>query len=126
LPESRHQSRYHPSYTAPVVSASVRRDAQELDNNGEANIRSISRQRPVQFYMPYRRGRTPSPVGLTERGFQGLYGGRENGDEEQNWAQGVRFNNAEISLWGSRDDRNDGRNLRETPEPEDWRVGRRD
>ena len=60
-------------------------------------------------------------MGLMTGGFQGLYGGRENGDEEQNWAEGVRFNNAGVRLWGLRDVRDDGRSMRETPEPEDWR-----
>ena len=58
-------------------------------------------------------------------GFQGLYGGRENGDEEHSWAEGIRFNNAEVRLWGVRDARNDGTSMRLTPEPEEWRVGRR-
>lgn len=39
-------------------------------------------------------------------------------------AEGVRFSYAETRLWGMRDARNDGQSLRETPEPEDWRVGR--
>lgn len=68
-------------------------------------------------------GRTNSPVGLRTRGFEGLYGGRENGDEEQNWADGVRFDNVGVRLWGLRDARNDGRSMRETPEPEEWRAG---
>lgn len=68
--------------------------------------------------------RSRSPVGLLNGGFRGLYGGRENGNEEQNWVDGVRFNNAEVRLWGVRDARDDGRGLRETPERELWRVGR--
>lgn len=69
--------------------------------------------------------RGTSPIGMLQAGFRGLYGGRENGDEEQNWGEGVRFNNAETRLWGSRDARNDSsRSLRETPEPEDIRIGR--
>jgi len=66
--------------------------------------------------------RSDSPVGLLEAGFRGLYGGRENGDEEQDWVDGVRFSNAEVRLWGLRDARGDGRSLRETPEREDWRI----
>jgi len=58
---------------------------------------------------------------LTAEGFQGLYGGRENGDEEQNWTEGVRFNNAEVRLWRVRAERDDRRNMRETPEAEDRR-----
>jgi hypothetical protein len=53
-----------------------------------------------------------------------LYGGRENGDDEQNWVQGVRFNSAETRIWSSRGVANEG--MRDTPEPEDWRIGRRE
>lgn len=121
LPEARHQSRYHPSMTAPVArshSISVYRPTRPNDH--EPNRRQLS------FASPSRRGieRPNSPVGLRTRGFEGLYGGRENGDEEQNWADGVRFNGAGVRLWGLRDARNDGRSMRETPEPEEWRVGR--
>lgn len=63
---------------------------------------------------------------MQQEGFRGLYGGRENSDEEQSWIEGVRFNNADSRVWGERDARNDERGLRETPEPDDWRVGRRD
>jgi hypothetical protein len=76
-------------------------------------------------WRSFRGRRAASPVGMMQDGFRGLYGGRENGDEELNWVEGVQFHNAETRLWGARDARNDDRNLRETPEPEDWRVGRR-
>lgn len=70
------------------------------------------------------RDRTASPAGLQNHGFQGLYGGRENGDEEQQWADGVRFSNAEVRLWGLRDAVGDGRTLVDTPEREEWPIGR--
>src|ERR1035441_9066211 len=41
----------------------------------------------------------PARGGLIEGDFQGLYGGRENGDDEQNWVEGVRFNSAETRTW---------------------------
>ena len=63
-------------------------------------------------------------MGLQNAGFRGLYGGRENGDEEQSWIDGVRFSNAEVRLWGLRDSAGDGPMLRDTPESEAWRVGR--
>jgi hypothetical protein len=44
--------------------------------------------------------RSDSPLGLLSAGFQGLYGGRENGDDEQNWTDGLRANNAAMRLWG--------------------------
>jgi len=59
-------------------------------------------------------------------GFQGLYGGSENGNDEQRWVDGVRFSNAEVRLWGLGDARSDERSMNETPEREDWRVSRRD
>lgn len=125
LPESRHQSRYHPSYTAPVTRAAARR-ARHVDSvNGEGLQQSLPRQRQVPLYTPLRDGQSASPVGLVQGGFQGLYGGRENGDEERIWVEGVRFNNAETRLWGSRDAQNEGGSLRRTPEPDEWRVGRR-
>ncbi|KAL2069736.1 hypothetical protein VTL71DRAFT_14415 [Oculimacula yallundae] len=125
LPESRHQSRYHPSYTAPVTRAAARRGLSvDTDDTGTLQ-QSLPRQRRLPIYTPLRGGRSASPIGLEQGGFQGLYGGRENGDEEQSWVEGVRFNNAETRLWGTRDVQNDGGSLRQTPEPDDWRVGRR-
>lgn len=128
LPEARHRSRYHASYTAPVTRNAARRDTSSNNiTSGTGSRGSVRRQAP--FYTPVRVGRpgrrTDSPTGMRDEGFEGLYGGRENGDEEQNWVEGVRFNNAETRLWGARDARNDAEALRETPEPEDWRVGRR-
>ncbi|CAL3962399.1 unnamed protein product [Diplocarpon coronariae] len=125
LPESRHQSRYHASYTAPVTRAAARRGTPINHGDGEG-LPSVPRQRHVPSYTPLRGGRSTSPLGLTQSGFEGLYGGRENGDEEQNWVEGVRFNHAETRLWGSRDGQNEGGSLRETPEPDEWRVGRRE
>jgi hypothetical protein len=131
LPESRHRSMYHPSYTAPVPRAVARRDTYQdnviIPQRGPQRASPVRQQRRVlrRNMRSIRGGRAASPVGMMQEGFRGLYGGRENGDEEQNWVDGVRFNNAETRLWGTRDSQNDSRNLRETPEPEDWRVGRR-
>ena len=122
LPEARHQSRFHPAYTAPVRRVRPRADRIE---SGLIEIPSL--ERVQQLSTPLRRGtgRSGSPTGMSQSGFAGLYGGRENSDEEHHWAEGVRFSYAETRLWGVRDARNDGASLRETPEPEDWRVGRR-
>jgi hypothetical protein len=68
--------------------------------------------------------RTASPVGLSREGFEGLYGGRENGDEQMNWAEGVRYNHSYVDIYRSRNAGNDNRNLRATPSPERIRVGR--
>jgi hypothetical protein len=118
LPESRHQSRFHFSYTAPITRAAARL----------GTVSGASRERRVRrtIATPSRaRGnRSGSPVGLQSDGFRGLYGGRENGDEEQSWINGVRFSNAEVRLWGVRDGAGDGGHLRNTPEREEWRIGR--
>ncbi|KUJ23025.1 uncharacterized protein LY89DRAFT_727811 [Mollisia scopiformis] len=124
LPEARHQSRYHASYTAPVTRNAARIAVSSISSTHRVGSRGPDRQHAL--YTPVRAARRPdSPSGMRDEGFEGLYGGRENGDEEQLWVEGVRFNNAETRLWGERDARNNGGALRETPEPEDWRVGRR-
>jgi hypothetical protein len=117
MPEAQHKSRFHPSYTAPVAGPPTMPDSDSIGRTGESRTRT----RLVSFATPSRRGvgRINSPVGLSTGGFQGLYGGRENGDEEQNWAEGVRFNNAEVRLWGLGDARNDTGTTRETLEPEE-------
>jgi len=94
-------------------------------SRGDASRRSTRRQ--LSFATPSRRqlSRSDSPSGLRSVGFEGLYGGRENGDEEQNWSDGITSNNAGVRLWSLRDARDDGRSMRDTPEPEDWRAIRR-
>ncbi|PBP17904.1 hypothetical protein BUE80_DR011254 [Diplocarpon rosae] len=69
LPESRHQSRYHPSYTAPVTRAAARRGTPINNGDGEG-LQSVPRQRHVPFYTPLRGGRSTSPLGLTQSGFE--------------------------------------------------------
>lgn len=116
LPESRHQSRYHPAYTAPIPRVA---DAFRIGTR-DVVPRPFRAQVPT---TPSRRSRV-SPAGLQRPGFRGLYGGIENGDDEQSWVEGVRFSNAEVRLWGLRDAAGDGRTLGDTPEREEWRVGR--
>lgn len=61
---------------------------------------------------------------MVTEGFHGLYGGRENGDNEREWTAGIMRNQeAELRLLGLREARRDGMSLRETPEREDWRTG---
>ncbi len=67
-------------------------------------------------------GRPHSPIGLRSEGFQGLYGGRENGDDEQNWTDGVALNNTGTRFVGGRRTTSEERSFRETPEREDWRT----
>ena len=114
LHEARHRSRYHPSYTAPVTRYS---------GIFASNYNGLPLHRSPAPTTPSRRPRV-SPVGLQSAGFQGLYGGRENGDDQQSWVDGVRFGNAEVRLWGMTDGAGDGRTLGDTPEREEWRIGR--
>ncbi|RDL37220.1 uncharacterized protein BP5553_04653 [Venustampulla echinocandica] len=123
LPEARHQSRFHPSFTTPA------RGGSSIGTINYDGAGPEQRERPVRPLSgtPSRRGvgRSDSPMGMLSRGFHGLYGGRENDDDERSWAEGISHDNAEIRLWGLRDARNDGRSLNETPEREDWRAGLR-
>jgi hypothetical protein len=81
LPEAQHQSRFHPSYTAPV-----RRVGPGADRINSRDREAPSQDRARQLSTPLRRpaGRSASPIGMSRDGFAGLYGGRENGDEERN------------------------------------------
>jgi hypothetical protein len=94
LPEARHQSRFHPSYTAPTGG--------RMDSPGPA--RSTTGRR--------RRTRSDSPVGMDTPGFQGLYGGQENTDDE------VIFNRAAQRLWELGSARRHGRSMSNTPDRE--------
>ena len=81
LPEAQHQSRFHPSYTAPV-----RRAAPHAAGINSTDRVGPSQDRARQLSTPLRRpaGRSASPIGMSRDGFAGLYGGRENRDEERN------------------------------------------
>jgi hypothetical protein len=123
LPESRHRSRFHPSWTAPTNRTWQSRLSRPSGHHDGAGS-EISEPAVDIFATPPRirgPGRSDSPDGMTGSGFQGLYGGQENGDDERSWLEGVRFDNVEIRLWGLRDARTDGRILHNTPEREDWR-----
>ncbi|KAH8601370.1 hypothetical protein B0O99DRAFT_589419 [Bisporella sp. PMI_857] len=129
LPEARHQSRFHPSYTAPVERA-LARYQRYSNSHGDGAVDSVN---PTQSHEAFPEITTPSrrsrrrydiPLGMSERGFQGLYGGQENGDDEESWFNSIRFNNAGVRLWGVRDAGTDGQELRVTPEREDWRASR--
>jgi hypothetical protein len=76
LPEARHRSRLHGSYTAPVTR---------------------SRQRPTYEPEAIRgiRGRAQSPSGLDMPGFRGLYGGVENADDILLYQESSRFHESE-------------------------------
>lgn len=65
LPEARHQSRLPESYTAPVGRFRTVQAANRTPSNPQR--------------LRHRRG--PSPMGMRTQGFEGLYGGRENGDD---------------------------------------------
>lgn len=65
LPESRHQSRFHGAYTAPA---------------GREGRRQIDNDTPTTRHRGRQRER--SPLGMSLPGFQGLYGGSENVEED--------------------------------------------
>ncbi|KAL2195666.1 hypothetical protein P885DRAFT_70290 [Corynascus similis CBS 632.67] len=67
LPEARHQSRLHGSYTAPA-----RRTSPEPVQTRTTRPRRVLGHR-----------RMPSPLGLQSPGFRGLYGGTENRDDAE-------------------------------------------
>ncbi|POR35004.1 Uncharacterized protein TPAR_04787 [Tolypocladium paradoxum] len=74
LPESRHQSRVDGTTAVPadrLTRPQVRVSAPEQSQQTHSPVRRLASSR-----------RGDSPVGLTTPGFQGLYGGIENTDEE--------------------------------------------
>ena len=94
LPEARHQSRFHPSYTAPA--------------SGRAES-----PRPSRSELTRRHGtRSDSQTGMETPGFQGLYGGQEN------IADDVMFDRAAQRLWALSSARRHGRSMSNTPDRE--------
>ncbi|KAM0149957.1 hypothetical protein ACHAQE_009179 [Botrytis cinerea] len=111
LPEARHQSRYHPSYTAPTTRSMGRLGSILSEHGASTPARPSdpfyqdSSQRWMYVTDARRaRQRSGSPAGMSDDGFRGLYGGRENGDDEQSWIDGVRARNAEMRNWQTRSD----------------------
>ncbi|TGO26507.1 hypothetical protein BPAE_0058g00250 [Botrytis paeoniae] len=111
LPEARHQSRYHPSYTAPTTRSMGRLRNILTEHGASTPVRlsdpfhQDSSQRWMYVTDARRtRQRSGSPAGMSDDGFRGLYGGRENGDDEQSWIDGVRARNAEMRNWQARSD----------------------
>ncbi|KAG9243488.1 hypothetical protein BJ878DRAFT_481067 [Calycina marina] len=82
LPEARHRSRYHPSYTAPVRSVRQRLRSWSIPFTDGASEPYASPEPRILFHAsttPTRRGgRYGIDSGLTSEGFEGLYGGLEN------------------------------------------------
>ncbi len=74
LPESRHRSRYHPSYTAP--------------GDGRLGHPRVIQGPPSTRYL----GRSGN-AGMNTPGVEGLFGGQENSDDE------VMFDRASRRLW---------------------------
>lgn len=97
LPESRHQSRFHPAYTAPV-------------SRMVGNPDTLRSARSVQTSR--HDARSDSPRGILTPGFEGLYGGQENADDDQ------LFDRAARRLWALVSSRRDGRSMSQTPERE--------
>ncbi|ESZ95072.1 hypothetical protein SBOR_4527 [Sclerotinia borealis F-4128] len=109
LPEARHQSRYHPSYTVPTNRSMARLRGLITDpgvgtpTRPSEPIHQYSAQRQMhETDARWTRRRSDSPTGMSDGGFEGLYGGRENGDEQMSWLDGVRARNAEMRTWQNR------------------------
>lgn len=102
LPESRHRSRFHPSFTMPTRRpGSPSRWARPSLDAGLAPPRVDQ-----DGYELRPRYRGPgSPVGMRSVGFEGLFGGRENGDDEEMWTRGLQTRNGLSSRGGRRADR---------------------
>lgn len=67
LPEARHQSRFDGVYTAPAGGRRQRDEAQQTPSAAGRRARARHNR---------------SPTGLSIPGFQGLYGGNENADDD--------------------------------------------
>lgn len=107
LPDARHRSRFHPSYTAPAVRFA----------HIQASPRSVDSVRARRATLAAgSRSRSDSPAGLDTPGFEGLYGGQENTDEQ------VLFNRAARRLWLQSETRRRARSRSGTPERE-LRIG---
>lgn len=78
LPESRHMSRYHPSYTAPIPQDNTPREY-PTDQDYTHSESRVHRGRGA---------RSDSPSGMRGEGTEGLFGGRENGDNELLYQRG--------------------------------------
>lgn len=87
LPEERHRSRYHPSYTAPI-----NRTASHLLNTASPIARRPVYASPSSRISQRSTERFGGRIllnGINRPGFDGLYGGRENGDEDGTWVDGA-------------------------------------
>ncbi|KAH8816303.1 hypothetical protein F5884DRAFT_217347 [Xylogone sp. PMI_703] len=76
LPEARHQSRYHPSYTIPNNNRFAL--SRLLFDNITPRSSSQHSGSPLGRAMDRGGVRMPSPIGLSDEGYRGLFGGREN------------------------------------------------
>jgi hypothetical protein len=69
--------------------------------------------RPSRSEVSRRRGtRSDSPTGIETPGFQGLYGGQENIDDD------IMFDRASQRLWALSSARRHGRSMSNTPDRE--------
>lgn len=99
LPESRHRSRYHPSYTAPDLQNSGRHHSAEFLIGSETMDLS-----PVTSQV--RSTRTSTELSL--HNFDSFYGRRE--DNRQKWIEDLRFSGTLVRLWRSDHADNDNDN----------------
>ncbi|POS82804.1 hypothetical protein EPUL_005109 [Erysiphe pulchra] len=106
LPESRHRSRYHPSFTAPDLQYFRRRHPDDFLNGSE----TMDRNQLSPVTSQVRNARNMTSAGLNLHNFDSLYGRREDGDDWQNWVESLRFSGAHVRLWRSDHTDNDNDN----------------
>jgi hypothetical protein len=86
--------------------------------DGQIDFTPVRRHQQLGALTGRLQSRTDSPVGMLEEGFQGLYGGQENGSDDQLWTEGVRSSNVEVRSWNMRDGRENETGWNGTPERE--------
>ncbi|SZF06405.1 unnamed protein product [Blumeria hordei] len=120
LPESRHKSRHHPSFSMPTKLFRRNRRTYSIDAVNATGRHY--RQGTSSSHSPG--NGTISPSEMAESGDGDLFGGRENEDEELNWVQGMRLYNPRVRLWRQEDSGSNERELDRTPESESRTISR--
>lgn len=114
LPESRHKSRHHPSFSMPTRL--FRRNRRTCSIDAVNATGRHYRQGTSSSHSPGYG--TISPSEMVESGDSDIFGGRENEDEELNWVQDMRLNIPRVRLWRQEDSGSNERELDRTPESE--------
>lgn len=97
LPESRHRSRYHSSFTAPDFQFHRRNSPSDVFNG--MDTLGPQQMTPVASYVP--NVREISPAGLSLHNLASLYRGRRISIDSQNWIEDLRLDSSYVRLWRS-------------------------